>query len=156
MLSRLLFLLLVVFALNLYGQPVRKQTARVPAGQNVAATPSDDELARHLSAAQGYQLAGDMEHAAIENRAVLGIVLRRVGLLELEQRMHSEAATHLAASLAFENDSTARAGLAVAYLQLSRRDEALAEAQNAVALNPNNAKAHQILGSLYYSSGNYQ
>ena len=157
MLFRLVLLFFSVFALSVYSQPVRKQPARVPPRQNaVPATLTDYELSRHLSAAQGYQLAGDLDHASIENRAVLGIALRSIGLLELEQGKDNEAATHLAASLVFENDSTARAGLAVAYLHLSRRDEALVQAQTAVAVDPRNSRAHQILGSLYYSGENYQ
>ena len=157
MLSRFILLVVAVSTLNLYSQTVRKRPPRVQSGQNAApAAPADDELNRHLSAAQGYQLAGDLEHASIENRAVLGIALRRVGLLELEQGKDTEAATHLAASLVFENDSTARAGLAVAYLHLSRRDEALVQAQTAVTLDPKNSRAHQILASLYYSGENYQ
>jgi len=157
MFSRFILLVVAVSTLNLYSQTSRRQPERIPAAQRVAPTTfTDDELGRHLSAAQGYQLAGDVEHASIENRAVLGIAIRRVGLLELEQGKDNEAATDLTASLSFENDSTARAGLAVAYLHRSRRDDALAEAQTAVMLDPNNSKAHQILGSLYYSSENYQ
>jgi len=157
MLYRLIFFFFLASTVNLYSQTTRMQTPRVPASQNNAGTTiSDDELDRHLSAAQGYQLAGDLDHALIENRAVLGIALRRVGLLELEQGKDGDAANHLSSSLEYENDSTARAGLAVAYLHLSRRDEAITEAQAAVALDPKNARAHQILGSLYYSSENFQ
>ena len=158
MLSRFILLVVAVSTLNLYSQTVRRQPARVQPREKAAPAKSatDDELSRHLSAAQGYQLAGDLEHASIENRAVLGIALRRVGLLELEQGKDTEAATHLAASLEFENDSTARAGLAVAYLHLARRDDALVQAQTAVALDPKNSRAHQILASLYYGGENYQ
>ena len=157
MLYRLILYVLVISTVNLYGQTVRKQTPRTPNSQsNTVAPAPDDELGRHLSAAQGYQLAGDLDHALVENRAVLGIALRRIGLQELEQGKDTDAATHLRSSLEFENDSTARAGLAVAYLHLSRRDEATTEAQAAVALDPKNSRAHQILGSLYYSNENYQ
>jgi tetratricopeptide (TPR) repeat protein len=82
--------------------------------------------------------------------------LRRAGLLELEQGNDKAVISDLSASLTFENDSTAHAALAVAYLHLLRRDEALAEAQTAVALDPKNSRAHQILASLNYSDGNYQ
>jgi tetratricopeptide (TPR) repeat protein len=157
MLYRLIIFVVVVSTVNLYSQTVRRPPSRLPRSQNnVGTTAPDDELARHLSAAQGYQLAGDLEHALVENRAVLGIALRRIGLIELEQGKNADAATHLASSLGFDNDSTARAGLAVAFLHLSRRDEAITEAQTAVALDPKNSRAHQILGSLYYSSENYQ
>ena len=157
MLSRLALLFFAVATLNLYSQTVRKQTDGVPAGRKVVAVSvGDSELERHLSASQGYQLAGDLDHALIENRAVLGIVLRQVGLLELENGNDQNADNDLTASITFENDSTAHAGLAVAYLRMSRRDDALSEARAAVALDPNNARAHQILASLYYSGGGYQ
>jgi len=110
MLSRLILLVVLVSTINLYSQTNRRQPARPSVVQNNApSTPTDDELSRHLSAAQDYQLAGDLEHATVENRAVLAIALRRVGLLELEQGKDNDAATHLSSSLSFENDSTAHA-----------------------------------------------
>jgi tetratricopeptide (TPR) repeat protein len=155
--SRLALLFFAFATLNFYSQTVRKPTVGVPPAQKVASMPAGEgELERHLSAAQGYQLAGDLEHAFIENRAVLGTVLRQVGLLELENGNDANADKDLTASIAFENDSTAHAGLAVAYLRMSRRHDALSEARAAVALDPNNSRAHQILASLYYSGGDYQ
>src|SRR4051812_44346153 len=86
MLFKLAILLVAFSPLNLYSQPVRKQAAAAPAAERVVSrSTGDGGLERHLSAAQTYQLAGDLEHASIENRAVLGIVLRQAGLLELEQ-----------------------------------------------------------------------
>ena len=55
-----------------------------------------------------------------------------------------------------KDSSLTRAGLAAAYLQMSRRDEALVEAQTAVRLDPKNTQARQILGSVYFSSENYE
>jgi tetratricopeptide (TPR) repeat protein len=157
MLSRLVVLFLVVFTLDLYAQTTAKRPGRPAVNQKtVARSTTDDELDRHLASAQDYQLAGDLYHASIENRAVVAIALRRVGFLELEQEKYPDAAAHLATSLAIEDNSMSRASLAVAYMRLSRNDEALIQAQSAATLEPQNTRAHQILGSLYYSAGNYE
>jgi len=115
-----------------------------------------DDLTRHLSAAQTHQLAGDLDRASVENQAVIAIALQRIGIAELEKKNYSDAIEHLLASAAVKDSSLTRAGLAAAYLQMSRTEEALVEAQNAVRLDPNDPRASQILGSIYYTAGNYE
>src|SRR6188768_1603385 len=118
-------------------RPVSPPPVRMAADRAVAG----DELTLHLSAAQTYQVAGDLDRAAVENKAVIAIALQRVGIAELERREYTDAAQHLLASAAMKDSSLTRAGLAAAYLQMSRRDEALVEAQSAVRLDPNNFRA---------------
>ncbi|MEP6848169.1 MAG: tetratricopeptide repeat protein [Acidobacteriota bacterium] len=157
MLLKLAVLFLALFTLDIYAQTAVKRPGRAAVEPTtIARSITDDELTRHLASAQDYQLAGDLDHAAIENRAVIAIALRRVGFLELEQEKFPDAAAHLTTSLTIDDNSMSRASLAVAYMRLARNDEALIQAQSAARLDPQNTRAHQILGSLYYSSGNYE
>ena len=157
MFFRYVSLFIISSAVIGYGQTTGKRPVGLPPARMAADRPAaDDELTRHLSAAQTYQMAGDLDRAAVENKAVIAIALQRIGIAELEQREYTDAAQHLLASVAMTDSSLTRAGLAAAYLQMSRHDEALVEAQNAVRLDPNNFRASQILGSIYYSAGNYE
>ena len=156
MFFRFITLIFFVPALIGYGQTTGRPAVGPPRVQNPVSGASGDELDRHLSATQAYQLAGDFDRAAVENNAVIAIALQRIGLSELEQEKYSDASAHLLSSLAIQDNSTSRAGLAAAYLQLERRDDALVEAQNAVRLDEKNSRAHQILAGIYYSSGNYE
>lgn len=123
-----------------------------------AAPPSiiADDLNQHLSAAETYQLAGDFDHAGIENRAVVAIVLQRLGFIALEEKDHKKAAKLLTQSIVINDNSLTRASLAAAYMGLSETDKAIAEGQSALSLDPKNVRAHQILASLYYTKGDYQ
>ena len=156
MFFRSLSLVLISSAVIGYGQTTGKRPISPPSVRVAAGAAADDELTRHLSAAQTYQLAGDLDRAAVENKAVIAIALQRIGIAELEHQKYTDAAQHLLASAAMKDSSLTRAGLAAAYLQMSRRDEALVEARNAVRLDPINFRASQILGSIHYAAGNYE
>ncbi len=149
--SKLLTLALFVAALCLTTQAVQlnqRTTATRPA-------PATDELARHLSAAETYQLSGDLARAGEENRAIVRIALRRLGAVAIRERDLRRAARLLTDSLAAGDDTSARTDLAVAHMRLLETDAAITEAQAAVALDEQNARAHHVLGKLNYIKGDY-
>jgi hypothetical protein len=57
MFPRLAAFCLVFFALNVSGQPAKTRSGQVPDRSPAALQTTDDELTRHMGAAQGYQLA---------------------------------------------------------------------------------------------------
>lgn len=117
---------------------------------------SNDKLTEHLSAAQTYQLTGDIARAETENKAVVRIALQRAGMTALEEQEYKKAAKIFAASLFFGEDSLTRASHAVALMRLGENERAIEEAQAAVRIEPKNVRAHQILASIYYGKGDYQ
>lgn len=157
MIVRVLALILVLSSLCLYAQtkPRRPQPKKSVQSQ-AAAAPADDRLSRHLSAAETYQIAGDLDRAAVENRAAAAIALQRIGAIFLEEGNNEKAAKHLSDSAALADDSLTRASLAVAYMRMAETEKALSEARAAVDLDAKNVRARQILGSLYYSKRDYQ
>ncbi|HLA11842.1 MAG TPA: tetratricopeptide repeat protein [Pyrinomonadaceae bacterium] len=123
--------------------------------EQLGSKPTDDELARRLSAAQSYQLSGDLERAAVENRAVVAISLARLGAIAIRERQYEQATRLLTESLSARDDSHVRTDLAIAHMRLMELDAALAQAQLALTLDQKNARTHHILGKLFYMKGDY-
>jgi tetratricopeptide (TPR) repeat protein len=115
----------------------------------------EEKLARHLSAAETFQLSGDLEHAKEENSAIIAIALARVGAIAIRERQLQRAVQLLTESLAARDDSDARTDLAIAHMRLLEIDRARAEARSAVVLDEKNARAHHVLGKLLYMTADY-
>ncbi|HKY26489.1 MAG TPA: tetratricopeptide repeat protein [Pyrinomonadaceae bacterium] len=140
---------LLLFALCL---PARaSQTRRT----DTRPRPAEDKLARHLSAAETYQLSGDLERAGQENRAIVAIALARLGAIAIRERQLQRAVELLGDSLAMRDDSDARTDMAIAYMRLREIERAITEAEAALKLNSKNSRAHHVLGKLLYMKGRY-
>ena len=138
---------------NLHAQPARK---KAPAQKQVSkAQPAEDGLAQHLKAAEAAQLSGDLERAAVENRAIAAIVLQRLGTIALEEERYPEAVTLLNDSVRFGDDAQTRINLAMAYLRSSELDRAITEARAAARLDPQAVRVRYLLGKLAYLKGDY-
>ena len=115
----------------------------------------EEQLARHLSAAETFQLSGDLERADQENRAIVAIVLARLGAIAIRERQLPRAVRLLADSLAARDNSAVRTDLAIAHMRLLELDSALTDARAALVLDPKNARAHHVLGKLLYMTEDY-
>ena len=153
----LLFFVLLFPTLCLHAQTARtKKTGDFSYKNNQRqTTSSENELAQHLSAAETYQLSGDLDHAAFENKAIISIVLKRMGAIALRENQPVRSVKLLNDAVAFADDAETRANLAVAYLHSSKIEQALAAAQAAVNLDPKNANAQHLLGKILYAKGDY-
>lgn len=132
--------------------PVYAQTTKI---NNQNAQSREDELTRRRTAAETYQLAGDLPNATIENQAIVSLALQRAANLALREGQLRRAVKLLNDSLATGDDVQARMNLAVAYMRLSETDKAIVEAQNALKLDAKNIQAHYLLGRLFYARGDY-
>lgn len=117
--------------------------------------PREDELSRRISAAETYQISGDLRNADVENRAVAAIGLQRIGNIDIEEGRYQDAVKKLSESANYRDGSRVRVDLAVAYLRLNDLDNALTEAQRAVDLDPKNPYAHYVLGNVYFHKEDY-
>ncbi len=115
-----------------------------------------DDLKKHLSAAETFQISGDLANAAIENRLIIGIALQRIGNVAIEEGKNSDAIKHLKASIDYFDGAENRTNLAVAYMRLNDFDNAIVEARTAVAMDSKYPTARYILGNLYYQKGDYE
>jgi tetratricopeptide (TPR) repeat protein len=120
--------------------------------QNPAPT---DELSKHLSAAETFQISGDLVNAAAENRIVAGIVLERLGNIAIEAGQYEKAVELLRDAASYRNNSSTHTSLAIAFLRQGKLEEAVSEAELGVALDENSTYARYILGNIFYTKGEY-
>src|SRR5215204_4922341 len=147
MLAKVSVLILLFFTVNFYAQnlPVK------PVQQA-----QEDELKKHVSAAETFQISGDLENALIENRAIVAIGLQRFGNLAIDEGKYREAVKLLSDSKFYSDNPRVRIDLAVAYLRLGEMDKALDEAKSSVEADPKFAYARYILGNIYFNREDYK
>lgn len=116
----------------------------------------EDNLAKHVSSAETYQISGDLTNAGVENRAIVAIGLQRTGNIFIEEGKLQEAVKVLSESKIYADNARVRTDLAVAHLQTGEIEKALEEAKAAVALEQKNAYARYILGNIYFTQENYE
>ena len=140
-------LILLFFTINWYAQtsPVK----------NTVTQPQEDELKKHISAAETFQISGDLENARIENRAIVAIGLQRFGNISIEEGKFRDAVKLLSDSRSYNDNARVRIDLAVAYLRTGELEKALEEAKTAVELDQKNTYARYILGNIYYTKEDY-
>jgi tetratricopeptide (TPR) repeat protein len=116
-----------------------------------------DPLAQHYSAAQTFQLGGDLDQAEAEYHQVLALALERVGnLLSAEKNDSKEAVRLLEEAVAAQPSyEDTRMDLAAVYFRAGRLDRAGDEAGQVVKNNPRNARALQLLGNIEFAQGNF-
>jgi tetratricopeptide (TPR) repeat protein len=146
MIAKVSALILLFFTVNFYAQnsPV-KPTPQAP----------EDELKKHLSAAETYQISGDLENARLENRAIVAIGLQRFGNLAIEEGKFQDAVKMLSESKSYNDNARVRIDLAVAHLRMNGLEKALEEAKAAVELDPQYAYARYVLGNIYFTKEDY-
>lgn len=145
--AKILIFVLFIFAFSIYAQ---KDTP------NTKTSPDSDELLKHLSAAETFQISGDLVNAGIENRAILGIALQRMGNIAIEEGNYQEAVKNLGDSLFYADNALNRINLAVAYQRLNQIENAIAEAQKALTTEPDFLYGHYILGNIFFTKEDYK
>ncbi|MDQ3801355.1 MAG: tetratricopeptide repeat protein [Acidobacteriota bacterium] len=131
------------------------QTPPVKPAQQQQQQQQEDELAKHISAAETYQISGDLVNAQVENRSIVAVGLHRFGNVSIEEGRFEDAVRQLSESKAYADRARVRVDLAVAYLQMNELEKALEEARAAVESDPKNAYARYILGNIYFTKENY-
>ncbi len=117
-----------------------------------------DPLERHYSAAQTFQLAGDLEHAETEYHEVLALALQRLGNLAAAEASDSEEAAHLleeAVKVQPENVE-ARVDLGTVYFRQGHLEKAITQASQAVKDDPRNARALHLRGNIEFALGKFE
>ena len=152
--TKLFSVALLLYAIGLsavFAQPSKLNTSIQQTRNSIV----EDELNRHLTAAETYQLSGDLPGAAVENRAIVSIALARMANLAVTEGQTERAIKLFGDSLAINDDPLTRINLASAYLRISEVDKAIVEAQNVLKIDAKNFQAHYLLGNLLYTKGDY-
>ncbi len=153
--AKILIFVLLFSALNLSAQKTSPPKIK-PILSNQNSQSNTDELTTHLSAAETYQISGDLPNAAVENRAIVGIALQRIGNIAIEEGDYLNAVKILKQSTIYLDDAPNRTNLATAYLRLNQLDKAVDEAQKAIAIDAKYPNAHYILGNIYFTKEDYK
>jgi tetratricopeptide (TPR) repeat protein len=114
--------------------------------ENKGVSPAEVELRKRLEAAQAAQRSGDAAAVAQANERLIALALREIGQLRLLEAAYPQAIELYRRSLDFEDLPDTRVDLAITQLQANRSDEALAESDQALAGDPNNARALSVRG----------
>jgi tetratricopeptide (TPR) repeat protein len=116
-----------------------------------------DPLERHNSAAQTFQLAGDLDRAETEYHEVLGLALQRMGNSAATEKSDSDEAARLFEEAVEAQPAyvDARVDLATVYFRQGHLDKALVQASQAAKDDPRNARALHLLGNIEFALGNF-
>ena len=152
--DRLLLFCLLLVTCCLHVQAFQARTA-TPVKVATSSIAPADELSRHRSAAETYQLSGDLEKAHLENRRVISIGLRRLSNIAATEGDIKRAAQILVESISIYDSVEARTSLALAQMQLGELTEGTIHARYAVDLAPKDLTALDALAKLLYLQTDY-
>ena len=116
-----------------------------------------DPLERHYSAAQTFQLTGDLDRAEAEYREVLALALQRMGNLAALEKSDSEEAVRLLEDSVQAKPENAEAAVDLATLYFRRQEMTKAKslAAQVVKDDSRNARALHLLGNIEFAQGNF-
>ncbi len=136
--------------------PSHKPTGRASAAKSSAAeNPAEAELKKRLAAVEQARNTGDPATIAQANQRLIAFALRELGQLRIIQSAYSQAVELYRRSLEFEDTPDAHVDLAIAELYANHSDEAVAEAQKALAADQNNARAIDVSARAWMKKGDY-
>ena len=118
----------------------------LPAAAQSASQPRADELQTLITAASTARDTKDPSKVAIANARVLALALRRLANIRVAASAFPQAAELYRSSLAWEDNAETHVGLAICDLYQNRLDDSLTEADKALKLDPNSARAFNIQG----------
>ncbi|MEQ1762111.1 MAG: tetratricopeptide repeat protein [Pyrinomonadaceae bacterium] len=151
---RVLFFCLLLASCCLHVRAFQARTA-TPVKVATDSIAPEDELARHRSAAETYQLSGDLEKARLENQRVVSIGLRRLSNIAASEGDVKRASKILVESIDVYDSVEARTSLAIAQMQLGELTEGTIQARYAVDLAPKDPAALDALSKLLYLQTDY-
>jgi tetratricopeptide (TPR) repeat protein len=153
---------LAIFGLGTSLAPASRVRAQSASPERPAAksddkrvSPAEDELRKRLEAAQAAQHNGGAAAVAQANERLIALGLREMGQLRLLEAAYPQAIELYRRSLDFEDQADTRVDLAIAELQGSHPDAALAESDRALAVDPANARGLGVRGRAWIRKQDY-
>jgi tetratricopeptide (TPR) repeat protein len=111
-----------------------------------ATSPAEIELRKRLDTAHAAQRNGDPAAVAQANTQLIALALRELAQLRLVEAAFPQAIELYRRSLDFQDLPDTRVDLAITELQANAPNEALAESDKALAVDPNNVRALSVRG----------
>ncbi len=107
------------------------------------------ELSKRILAAANVRSSGDLAAIALANQRLIASALRAMGRLRLQESSSAQSAELYRLSLQFEDRPEVRAELARSSVMAGQDDDAIREAQQALAADPNDGGAYLTLGRAF-------
>jgi tetratricopeptide (TPR) repeat protein len=117
--------------------------------------PAQDELEERIAAAAAARNAGNPVAVARANYLVIATALRDIAELRVLESDNSQAIELYRSSLTYEDSPGTYTSLAFAEIQAGDLDQAIQFAQKALAADPGNLRAEEILASAFDQKGEY-
>jgi tetratricopeptide (TPR) repeat protein len=116
-----------------------------------------DALQQHYSAAQTFQIAGDMERAEREYHDVVALALQRMGSLLEAEKNDAEAVRVLEQAVKAQPAyAGVRIDLAAIYYRIGELQKARAELAQVLKQDAKDAQALTLLGNVEFTQGNFR
>ena len=137
-----LLLVVLVTAAQAQTSPLRRPAKKIAPATNQA----EIELSKRIAAAQEARKAGNPAAVSLANEHLIALALREMGQLRLLESAYPQAIELYQRSLEMEDRPDSRVDLAIAELQSNHPDDALAETDKVLAIDPNHARALGVQG----------
>lgn len=113
-------------------------------------------LRQRMERVEKAKSSGNPAEVGHASEVVIALALRELGQVRLLESAYGQAAELYGRSLDFENVPDTRVDLAIAHLAAHLSDQAIAEADQALLDDPNNARAFQVLGRAWTQKMDYR
>ncbi|MGH9970661.1 MAG: tetratricopeptide repeat protein, partial [Pyrinomonadaceae bacterium] len=115
-----------------------------------------DSIRRHYQTAEAHRLAGNLGAAEAEFKAILAEAYGRLGKIYSARKQYKEAIAVLDSSAIHQPDSEeVLVDLAIAYFDAGQYEKALVPAGKVLAINPESAAGHHMLGKTNFMLGEF-
>jgi tetratricopeptide (TPR) repeat protein len=129
------------------------QVRHSPSTQKTDTAPT--ELDKRLADARSARDSGDPAAAQLANERLIATALSELARLRLIEKIYPQAVELYSSSLQFEESPATRLELGTAEIQAGKFKEAIEQAKQVLAANPNDLRAVRVLASALTQNGDY-
>jgi tetratricopeptide (TPR) repeat protein len=119
------------------------------------AAPAPTELDKRLADARAARDSGDPAAAQLANERLIAVALSELARLRMAEQAYPQAVELYSTSLDFEDVRSTHLDLATAEIQAGNFEDAIKQAKQVLAADPNELRATRVLASALTQNGDY-
>lgn len=117
--------------------------------------PAPTELQKRLAAAAAARDSGDPAAVQLANERLIAVALSELARLRMAEQAYPQAVELYTSSLQFEDVPGTRLDLGTAEIQAGKFEDAIRQAKQVLAADPNDLRATRVLASALTQNGDY-